>query len=111
MRDLDVGVLPVYDGEQLLGMLSDRDIVVRAVASGKDPRDMRVEDVYTRGIRSCRENEPLVHALERMGHLEIRRLVVLDEDSRPTGILSLGDAAPADAAESHVAAALAPPNE
>lgn len=107
MREADAGVLPVYDGTELLGMLSDRDIVIRVVAEGRNPAETSVEDAYSPGVYTCSEDEPLVDAITRMARHAVRRLVVVDADDQPSGILSLADAALADAAESHVAAALA----
>lgn len=94
MRDLDVGPLPVLgDNDQLAGIVTDRDIAVRGVAEGKDPRTVRVHDVMTPGIVYCFEDQDVSEAVRLMEEHQIRRLVVLDRDQRLVGIVSLGDLA------------------
>ena len=94
MRDLDVGPMPVCgDNDRLVGMLTDRDIAVRAVAEGKDPTRTPVRDVMTEGISYCFEDDDVNDAARQMSEKQIRRLVVLNEDKRLVGIVSLGDLA------------------
>ena len=93
MKGLDVGPLPVCDNNRLVGMLTDRDITVRAVAEGKDPRTSRVRDVMTEGITYCFEEDDVADAARLMKEKQIRRLVVLNRDKRLAGIVSLGDLA------------------
>ena len=94
MRDLDVGPMPVCgDNDRLVGMLTDRDIAVRAVAEGKDPTRTPVKDVMTEGISYCYEDEDVSDAARQMSEKQIRRLVVLNRDKRLVGIVSLGDLA------------------
>ena len=93
MRDLDVGSLPVCDGERLVGMLTDRDLTVRAVAEGRDPKTAPVRDSMTPDIVYCFENQTAADAERIMGEKQIRRLPVLDRDKRLAGIVSLGDLA------------------
>ena len=93
MKGLDVGPLPVCDNNRLVGMLTDRDITVRAVAEGKDPRTSRVRDVMTEGITYCFEEDDVADAARLMKERQIRRLVVLNRDKRLAGIVSLGDLA------------------
>ena len=94
MRDLDVGPLPVCgDNDRLVGMLTDRDITVRAVAEGKDPRTAKVPDVMTEGISYCFEDDDVEAAARLMRDKQVRRLVVLNRDKRLVGIASLGDLA------------------
>jgi CBS domain-containing protein len=93
MRDLDVGPLPVCDNDRLAGMLTDRDIVVRAVAEGRDPRSAKVREAMTEGIDYCFEDDDLEQAARLMRQRQVRRLVVLNRDKRLVGIVSLGDLA------------------
>jgi len=94
MRDLDVGPLPVcgYD-DRLAGMITDRDIAVRAVAEGKDPRTTTVQDAMTEDIVFGFEDQELEDAARVMEMRQIRRLVVLNRDKHLVGIVSLGDLA------------------
>src|SRR4051812_32266960 len=94
MKDLDVGPLPVCgDNDRLVGMLTDRDIVVRAVAEGHDPRTVKVRDAMTEGVSYCFEDDDVAEAARLMREKQIRRLVVLNRDKRLAGIVSLGDLA------------------
>jgi len=94
MRDLDVGPLPVCGpNDRLMGIITDRDIAVRAVAEGRDPRTARVRDAMTEGIDYCFEDDHVTVAAHHMEDKQIRRLVVLNRDKRLVGIVSLGDLA------------------
>jgi CBS domain-containing protein len=93
MRTLDVGVLPVCHGGRLVGMLTDRDLAIRAVADGRDPKITTVEEIMTRQIASCFEDQDIEEAERVMEKNQIRRLPVLDHDNRIVGIVSLGDLA------------------
>ena len=93
MRDLDVGVLPVCDGETLVGMVTDRDIAVRGVAAGLNPEDALVADVMTDDVHACRATDTIDTAMQQMGDAQVRRLAVLDPDRRIVGIVALGDLA------------------
>src|SRR5262245_49681948 len=94
MQMLDVGPLPVCgDNNKLVGMLTDRDIVVRVVAEGGDARTAKVRDAMTEGISYCFENDDVKQAAQLMRLKQIRRLVVLNEDKHLVGIVSLGDLA------------------
>lgn len=91
MRDLDVGSLPVCDGNRLLGMVTDRDITIRATAQGMDPATTHALEAMTQGIVYCFEDQPVEEAAKLMGAKQIRRLPVLNRDKQLVGILSLGD--------------------
>ncbi len=91
MSEIDSGVIPIVNDE-LLGIVTDRDIVVRAVAELLD-LESPVSDIMTEGIESCLEDDDLREASRRMADLQMRRLVVFDRDGNVTGILSLGDIA------------------
>jgi CBS domain-containing protein len=94
MRDLNVGPLPICgDDDRLAGILTDRDITVRAVAEGKDPRTTPVRDIMSRGIVYCFEDQDVTQAARLMEEKQIRRVLVLNRDKRLVGIVSLGDLA------------------
>jgi CBS domain-containing protein len=93
MRDSDIGPLPVCENGRILGVLTDRDITVRAVASGKDPRSTRVAEVMTPEAVSCLESDDVRRAAEIMQSAQLRRLLVVSSDGRLAGIVSLGDLA------------------
>lgn len=91
MRDEDVGALPVGENDRLIGMITDRDIACRAVAEGADPAKATVREAMSEGIVYCREEQDLDSVLEEMGRKAIRRLPVINDDKRMTGMLGLGD--------------------
>jgi CBS domain-containing protein len=93
MADLDVGAIPVCDGERLVGMLTDRDITIRGVARGADPSSTPVRDVMSGSVRYVFEDEPVEQANSVMRRNKIRRLPVLDASKRLAGIVALGDLA------------------
>src|SRR5438270_229940 len=93
MKSLDIGPIPVCDGQRLQGMLTDRDITVRATAEGRDPNSTRVRDVMTPDVVYLFEDQDVQDAARIMEQRQIRRLVVLDRDKRLVGIVSLGDLA------------------
>lgn len=94
MRDRDVGLLPVCDGKKLIGMLSDRDITIRAVAEGMHPTDMVGRDLATFPVLYCYEDEDVNEAAKIMKKNQIRRLVVLRrKDKQMVGMVALGDLA------------------
>jgi CBS domain-containing protein len=93
MRDLDVGSLPVCQGDRLIGILTDRDIAVRAVANGQNPNTTRVRDAMTPEIIWCFDDQDLNEATQLMKENQIRRLPVLNRNKRLAGIMSLGDLA------------------
>jgi CBS domain-containing protein len=92
MADCDCGVLPVGENDRLVGMITDRDIVVRALAEGKDG-DTPIRDVMSRDVKYCFEDDDVGEVAHNMGDLQIRRLPVVNRDKRLIGILSLGDIA------------------
>jgi len=93
MKSLDVGMLPVCDNGRLEGMVTDRDITVRAIAEGEDPTIIRVRDVMTPDVVYCYEDQLVSDAARQMEEKQVRRLVVLNRDKRLVGIVSLGDLA------------------
>ena len=92
MSELNVGVIPVCEGDKLLGVVTDRDIVLRAVAKGLDG-DTLLSKVMSTDVRTARETDDLDTVLADMASRQIRRLPVLDGSQRLTGIISIGDIA------------------
>jgi predicted transcriptional regulator len=93
MEGEDVGAIPVVDGELLVGMVTDRDIVVRAVARGLDPKDTRVTDIASEDLVTVRPGNDLSDALEMMARYQVRRLPVTDDENRLVGVVSQADVA------------------
>jgi CBS domain-containing protein len=93
MSRLDIGPLPVCDGARLVGMLTDRDITVRAIAKGHDPNTTKVREVMTPEVVYCFEDQDIETAAQMMETRQIRRLPVLNRDKRLVGIVSPGDLA------------------
>ena len=92
MGELDIGALPVEENDRLVGMITDRDIAVRAVAAGRGA-DTPIREVMSGEIKYCYEDQTVDEVTQNMGELRIRRLPVLNRDKRLVGILSLGDLA------------------
>src|SRR6476659_317974 len=93
MESEDIGSLPILDGEQLAGMVTDRDIVIRAVAKGKDPRGMPVSEIASRELVTVHADDDIAEALRLMATQQVRRLPVVDNDDRLVGILAQADIA------------------
>ena len=94
MASQDIGSLPVCaEPRRVVGIITDRDITVRAVARGMDPNRTRVEEVMTRDVLSCSSDAEVEHACELMEKRQVRRLLVTAQDDTPVGIVSLGDIA------------------
>jgi CBS domain-containing protein len=94
MRDRDVGLLPIYDGNQLTGVITDRDLIVRAIAAGMDPRAMFGRELMTSPVIFCYEDQDVEEAARMMHENQIRRLLILNRaDQHLVGVLSLGDLA------------------
>ena len=103
MEQEDIGALPVGEDDRLIGMVTDRDIVIRGLGKHDDPLQLSARDVMSKPIVFCTANEELEDAVRIMERKQIRRLPVIDENRRMVGMLSLGDvaakAAPSLAAE------------
>ena len=93
MRDMDVGSLPVLDGQAIVGMVTDRDIAVRGVADGMVAQESVVGDVMTEDVRCCRADDPVEAVMAEMGDARVRRLPVLDADNAIVGVVALADLA------------------
>jgi CBS domain-containing protein len=98
MMALNVGLLPVTDGDRLVGMISDRDIATRGVALGLGP-DSPVRTVMTEDVKYCFDDQELEEVTQNMGDIQVRRLPVVNRDKRLVGIIALGDIARAKAGD------------
>jgi len=92
MIEIDAGALPVADNDRLVGMITDRDIAVRAVALGKSP-DTKVREIMSGEVLYCFEDEDLTHVSRNMSDMKVRRLPVVNRDKRLVGVISVGDIA------------------
>ena len=91
MKECDIGMLPLCNGDRLVGAITDRDLAVRAVADGYDPLKTKVSDVMTPGICWCFEDQSLEEVARLMEEKKIRRIAVVNRNKRLVGIASLGD--------------------
>ena len=91
MRDHDVGSIPVCDGGEVIGIVTDRDIAIRALANGTDIGKLEAKDVMTKDVIFCRDNENAEDAIRIMEDNQVRRLPVLNEAKKLVGMVSLGD--------------------
>lgn len=91
MKKHDIGCIPIGDNDRLVGIVTDRDIVCRGLAAGADVDALTANDVMTKGIMFCRDDQPLDDAVRIMEDRKIRRLPVIDGNKRMVGMLSLGD--------------------
>ena len=115
MKDQDTGVVPVVDGKKVIGLITDRDIVVRGLAEGKNLENVRVNEIMTKGVRSVREDSSVNDVLSMMRSAEIRRVPVVNGNDELVGIVSLGDIASQGSNDDKVGRAVediseAPPN-
>jgi CBS domain-containing protein len=95
MQEIDAGALPVGENDRLVGIITDRDIAIRAVALGKGP-DTPVREVMSQDVKYCFDDEDMDHVAQNMGDIQVRRLPVVNRDKRLVGIVSLGDVALAE---------------
>ena len=93
MDELNVGVIPVCDGDKLVGMVTDRNIVVRGVAQQGEVKSMKLADVMSANVRFAKEDDDVDRVLSEMAEAQIRRLPVVDGNQRLVGIVTLGDIA------------------
>ena len=91
MKSLDVGILPICENDRLIGTITDRDIIVRAIAEGRNPQTTKVRDVMSSKIIYCFDDQNVEDAAGMMEKCQVRRLPVLDHDKRLVGIVSIGD--------------------
>ncbi|HDS00660.1 MAG TPA: CBS domain-containing protein [candidate division Zixibacteria bacterium] len=95
MQQFDIGALPVVDDDKVVGMITDRDILVRAVAEGGDPDQTKIGDIMTKGVVTAYDDQDVKEAKKLMKENQIRRLVILNRDNQVRGVISLGDLATA----------------
>lgn len=93
MREEDAGVVPIVDGEKLVGVVTDRDIAVRLVADGRDPQSTKVDEIASRELVTVDPQQSLDEALRLMAQHQVRRLPVCEEDGRLVGIVAQADVA------------------
>ncbi|WII73491.1 CBS domain-containing protein [Bdellovibrio sp. 22V] len=93
MESEDCGSIPVEKDDKMIGMVTDRDIAIRVVAHGKDPRSTKVEDIMSPGISYCFDDEDVSEVSRKMSSKQIRRLPVVDRNKRLVGMVSIGDIA------------------
>jgi CBS domain-containing protein len=102
MGELDVGSLPVWDGQNLIGMVTDRDITIRGVAQGKQVDSAAVSEVMSTDVQWCFEDDQIDEVMEKMQDAQIRRVPVMDRQNRLIGMVSLGDLATKTRADEEV---------
>jgi CBS domain-containing protein len=93
MADCEIGSLPVGDNDRLVGMITDRDIAIRAVAEGKSPDTTQVREVMSQDVKFCFEDDEIADIAKNMGNNQVHRLPVLNRDKRLVGIVALADVA------------------
>ncbi len=93
MRDLDVGCLPVWENDELIGIITDRDVTCRAIAEARDPATTTVRDVMSQDVAFCFDDQRASEAARIMREKKVRRLPVFDHDKHMVGILTLSDLA------------------
>lgn len=93
MKDLDVGMIPVAQEGSVVGILTDRDIVVRGIAENKDPSETKVKDIMSTDVVTCPVDSSVEDAVNAMEQNKVRRLIITERSGKPAGIVSLGDIA------------------
>jgi CBS domain-containing protein len=91
MRDADIGSIPIGQDDRLIGMVTDRDLALRALTDGRDVSALTARDVMTKGIVYCEDDDDIDQAIALMQQKQVRRLPVIDDNKRMVGMLSLGD--------------------
>lgn len=99
MKEYDCGFLPVGENDKMIGMITDRDIAIRAVAEGKDVKSTNARDVMTKKTYYCYDDQAVDEVCSNMGEIKVKRLPVVNRDKRLVGVVSFGDVAQAAAAE------------
>ncbi|MBA1149394.1 CBS domain-containing protein [Ectothiorhodospiraceae bacterium WFHF3C12] len=90
-REKDIGAIPIGENDKLIGMVTDRDIVCRGIAEGKDVTALVARDVMSDHIIYCRDEDEVADAVRHMEHMQVRRVPVINASNRMVGILTLGD--------------------
>jgi CBS domain-containing protein len=100
MKTLDVGFIPVCENDRLVGTVTDRDIVIRGIAAGKDIRTSKARDIMTKDIFWCFEDQEIKDVAKQMSEKEVRRMLILSQDKRLVGVVSIGDISKVEEKES-----------
>jgi CBS domain-containing protein len=100
MKTLDVGFIPVCEGDRLSGTVTDRDIVLRGVAPGRDLNTLKARDIMTHEVFYCFEEDTVKDVAGKMREKEVRRMLILNSDKRLVGVVSLGDLSKVEEKES-----------
>jgi CBS domain-containing protein len=106
MRDEDTGILPVGEGDRLVGIVTDRDVAMRVAAEGKDPVRTKVREVMTQDVKYVFDDEELDHVADNMAEQQVRRLPVVNRNKRIVGVISVGDFARASRSGHHAGRAM-----
>lgn len=93
MRDMDCGFMPLAENDKMVGMITDRDITIRAVAEGKNPAEVKARDIMTAKTYYCYDDQDVEEVCNNMGEIQVRRLPVVNRQKRLVGIVSMGDLA------------------
>jgi CBS domain-containing protein len=100
MKTLDVGFIPICENDRLVGTVTDRDIVIRGIAGGKDFDGLKASDIMTNQIFWCFEDDDVKDVAEQMRDKEVRRMLILSKDKRLVGVVSIGDISKVEEKES-----------
>jgi CBS domain-containing protein len=100
MKTLDVGFIAVCENDRLAGTVTDRDIVIRGIAGGKNASSLKARDVMTKDIFWCFEDQEVKEVAKKMTEKEVRRMLILNKDKRLVGVVSIGDIAKVEEKES-----------
>ncbi|MEM6811718.1 MAG: CBS domain-containing protein [Pseudomonadota bacterium] len=93
MKDQDCGFIPMAENDRMIGMVTDRDITVRAIAEGKNPQEITGRDIMTPKTYYCYDDQDVEEICNNMGEIQVRRLPVVNRDKRLVGVVSMGDLA------------------
>lgn len=91
MKKHKIGILPIYDGGNIIGVITDRDIVLRSTSKGENPNKIKVKDIMTPRFVSCYEDQSLDKVAEQMENARLKRIPIVDYDNNLSGIISVGD--------------------
>jgi len=100
MKTLDIGFLAVCDKDRIAGTITDRDIVIRAVAGGRDIASVKASDVMTKSVHCCSESDDTKDVSKKMRDKGVRRMLILDQGKRLAGVVSIGDISKVEESES-----------
>ena len=100
MKSLDVGFLAVCQADRITGTVTDRDIVIRGIAGGRDLKSTKAQDIMSKEVHWCFENDDIEDVAKKMREKEVRRMLLLDQNKRLVGVVSIGDIAKVEEKES-----------